>query len=162
LVRERASAHSLRAASGVITGKNVQQVKAIPPDFEPIASTSPFLDSVGRFYAKGVGAEMRLGVVVERRACNRRGRAHGGFLAGLADIALGYALGSAQDPPPQLLTSSLAIDFAGSAACGEWIETSVDLQHIGRTLGFANAYLHVAQRRIVRASGVFTRVSVSP
>lgn len=140
----------------------MQQVKAIPHDFEPLASTSPFLDSLGRFYAKGVGAEMRLGVVVERRACNRRGCAHGGFLAGLADIALGYALGSSQDPPAQLLTSSLVIDFAGSAAGGEWIETSVDLQHIGRTLGFANAYLHVAHRSRQRRVHTRERVAMTP
>jgi uncharacterized protein (TIGR00369 family) len=154
----RARVHSV---CGIMTEKSMEQVKAIPDDFEPITSTSPFLESVGRFYVKGAGSEMRLGVIVEARACNRRGRAHGGFLAGLADIALGYALASAQDPPAQLITSSLTLDFADGAACGDWVETSVDVQHVGRTLGFANAYLHVAQRRIVRASGVFARVRVS-
>jgi len=31
----------------------------------------------------------------------------------------------------------------------------VDIQKIGRTLAFANAYLHVNEARIARVSGVF-------
>ena len=71
--------------------------------------------------------------------------------------ALGYAMSTAQEPNARLITSSLSIDFAGAAKVGDWIETSVDLQHLGRKLGFANAYLTVDSRRIVRASAVFVR-----
>jgi uncharacterized protein (TIGR00369 family) len=129
----------------------------VPEDFSPIFRSSPYLDSLGTFYAKGTGAAMRLGVRVEERATNARGLAHGGFLAGLADVALGYAMSTSEDPPIRLVTSSLSLDFAGAAKVGDWIETSVDLQHLGRQLGFANAYLTVASRRIVRASAVFVR-----
>jgi acyl-coenzyme A thioesterase 13 len=135
----------------------MQQVLHVPDGFAVLSRTSPFLESVGEFYAHGAGAQMRLGVFVEPRACNSRGTAHGGFLAGLADVALGYALSSSQAPPVALITTSLSIDFAGAAACGAWIETSVEIQHLGSRLGFANAYLHVAGKRIVRASGVFAR-----
>jgi hypothetical protein len=31
---------------------------------------------------------------------------------------------------------------------------TVDVQRVGRRLGFANCYLHCAERRIVRASAV--------
>ena len=130
-----------------------------PEGFAPILRSSPYLESLGSFYSQGTGAAMRLGVYVEQRATNARGLAHGGFLAGLADIALGYALSTSQDPAVRLLTSSLSLDFAGSAKIGDWIETSVDLQHVGRQLGFANAYLTVGARRIVRASGVFLRAT---
>jgi uncharacterized protein (TIGR00369 family) len=132
-----------------------------PDDFAPIFRTSPFLESLGTFYSKGTGADMRLGVYVETRATNARGLAHGGFLAGLADVALGYAMSTSQEPPTRLITSSLSLDFAGAAKIGDWIETTVDLQHLGRQLGFANAYLTVDARRIVRASGVFVRADAS-
>jgi acyl-coenzyme A thioesterase PaaI-like protein len=72
---------------------------------------------------------------------NARGLAHGGFLAGLADVALGYARSTSQEPPVRLITGSLSLDFAGSAKVGDWIEARVDLQHVGRQLGFANANL---------------------
>ncbi len=130
-----------------------------PEGFVPIFRSSPYLDSLGTFYSQGTGAAMRLGVYLEARATNARGLAHGGFLAGLADVALGYALATSQEPPARLITSSLSIDFAGSAKVGDWIETSVDLQHVGRQVGFANAYLTVDGRRIVRASGVFLRAA---
>lgn len=129
----------------------------VPEGFAPIFRSSPYLDSLGTFYAKGTGGAMRLGVYVEARATNARGLAHGGFLAGLADVALGYAMSTASDPPARLVTSSLSLDFAGTAKIGDWIETTVDLQHLGRQLGFANAYLSVESRRIVRASAVFVR-----
>lgn len=133
----------------------------VPEDFAPILRSSPFLESLGTFYSKGTGADMQLGVFVEARATNARGLAHGGFLAGLADVALGYAMSTSAEPPIRLVTSSLSLDFAGAAKVGDWIETSVDLQHLGRQLGFANAYLTVGARRIVRASAVFVRAGAS-
>jgi acyl-coenzyme A thioesterase 13 len=130
-----------------------------PEGFLPLFRSSPFLESVGRFYFRGVGADMRIGVFVEPRATNLRGVAHGGFLSALADVALGYGLSTSETPTVRLVTASLTVDFAGSAKVGEWIETRVDIQRLGKTMGFANAYLHVNERRIVRASAVFARAS---
>lgn len=131
---------------------------ALPPaGFLPLFRSSPFLESVGRFFFQGTGADMRIGVFVEPRATNLRGVAHGGFLSALADVALGYALSTSQTPTVRLVTASLTVDFVGSAKVGDWIETSVDIQRLGKSLGFANAYLSVKERRIVRASAVFAR-----
>jgi uncharacterized protein (TIGR00369 family) len=131
----------------------------IPPDFELFAHTSPFLDSIGEFYAKGSGADLTLGVRVEARATNRRGTAHGGFYAAVADVALGYALSTSEEPLAPLTTASLTIDYAGVARVNDWLEARVDIQHLGQKLGFANAYLFVGDRRIVRVSGVFARAA---
>jgi acyl-coenzyme A thioesterase 13 len=53
------------------------------------------------------------------------------------------------------VTASLSVDFAGAARPGDWIETSVDIQKLGSRLAFANAYFHVGDERIARASAVF-------
>jgi acyl-coenzyme A thioesterase 13 len=129
----------------------------IPDGFVPLFRSSPFLESVGNFYFAGLGADMRIGVFVEPRATNLRGVAHGGFLSALCDVALGYALSTSQTPTARLVTASLSVEFAGAAKVGDWVETSVDIQHLGRQLGFASAYLYVARKRIVHASGVFAR-----
>jgi acyl-coenzyme A thioesterase 13 len=134
----------------------------VPPGFGPVFRTSPFLESVGTFYSKGMGAEMVLGVFVDERAVNARGTAHGGFLCGLADVALGYALATSQTPAVRLSTVSLSVDFAGAAKLGDWIETRVDIQRMGAQVAYANAYLYVDDKRIVRASGVFVRAPSSP
>ncbi|MEY4513077.1 MAG: hypothetical protein RLZZ450_5199 [Pseudomonadota bacterium] len=129
----------------------------IPDGFVSLFRSSPFLESVGNFYFVGLGADMRIGVFVEPRATNLRGLAHGGFLSALCDVALGYALSTSQTPTARLVTASLTVEFAGSAKVSDWVETSVDIQHLGRAMGFASAYPHVGRKRIVHASGVFAR-----
>ena len=49
----------------------------------------------------------------------------------------------------------LTLDFAGSVKVGDWVETRVDIQKLGRRMAFANAYLSVYGERVVRASAVF-------
>ena len=117
--------------------------------------SSPFLDRIGPFYSKGNGASLSIGLRILQHHLNARGLAHGGVLLTMADIALGYAMATSETPPVGAVTSHLSADFAGSARLGDWVESGVDIQKIGRTLAFANAYLSVGDVRIVRASGVF-------
>ena len=91
---------------------------------------------------------------------NARGFAHGGVLLTLADVALGHAAESSVDPPARLITASVSADFVGSARLGDWVEARVDVQRVGGRMAFANAYLHVGDRRVARASAVFARADV--
>ncbi len=77
----------------------------------------------------------------------------------IADVVLGYTTAFSQDPPVPLTTASTSVDFAGTATVGDWLQGRADVQRLGRTLAFVNAYLYVGDRRIIRASAVFT---VSP
>jgi acyl-coenzyme A thioesterase 13 len=117
--------------------------------------SSPFLDRTGPFYSKGRGQTLSIGLRVLDHHLNARGLAHGGVLLTMADIALGYAMATAADPPISAVTSQISADFAGSARLGDWVESRADIQKIGKTLAFANIYLLVGDARIVRASGVF-------
>jgi acyl-coenzyme A thioesterase 13 len=133
-----------------------------PPDgFVPVARRSPFLDLVGSVWVRedGAGLAPVYGLRIEEQHANARGGAHGGMLMTLADIVLGYTAAFSQDPPVRLTTASMSIDFAGSAAVGDWVEGRADVQRIGRTLAFVNAYLSVGHRRILRASAVFAVAS---
>jgi len=58
-----------------------------------------------------------------------------------------------------MVTASLNIDYAGSAKLGDWIEISVDVQKVGRSMAFANCYFYVDSKRIARASAVFNVIS---
>ncbi len=128
---------------------------SIPEGFEPLFRTSPVLDLVGPIYAKGKGAELVLGLRAEEKHCNARGTVHGGILATLADVALGYTIAFASDPPAALTTANLNLDYAGVAKRGDWLHTQVDIQKQGSRLSFANCYIWVGSQRIVRASAVF-------
>jgi acyl-coenzyme A thioesterase 13 len=127
----------------------------VPDGFAPLFRSSPVLDLLGPFYSRGNGTDLTLGLRVEPKHCNARGTIHGGVLATLADVAMGYAMAFATDPPTALITANLTLDFAGTARIGDWIETAVDVQKQGSRLAFANCYVAVGSERIVRASAVF-------
>lgn len=141
-------------------------VEAIPAGFVPVARTSPLAELLGPIYSKGAGYELSLGMRAQMKHSNMRGIVHGGVLAALADMALGYTLAFAVDPPMGLVTANLTIDYAGSAKIGDWMHTRTDVQRQGGRLAFANCYIYVGDQRIVRASGVFLtserRTSESP
>lgn len=128
----------------------------IPGGFEPFTRSSPFVDLVGPIYHREVGGRLEFGFLAEEKHCNSRGLVHGGFLSTVADIALGHGSGHAVDGHTNLITTSITIDFAGSARIGDWVVFRTDVQKVGRKAAFANCYGSVGETRIVRASGIFT------
>ena len=130
-------------------------MSSAPPGFGPLFRSSPVIDLIGPVYSKGEGADLVLGLRVEQKHCNMRGTLHGGILATLADVALGYAIAFSTKPPTGLITANLSLDFAGTAKIGDWLEARVDVQKKGSRLAFGNCYISVGEERIVRASAVF-------
>ncbi len=126
-----------------------------PPEFKPLFRSSPVLELIGPMYSRGEGAQRVLGLRAEAKHCNSRGTVHGGIFAILADVALGYTLAFASEPPSGLVTANLCLDYAGTAKVGDWLEAQVDIQKQGSRLSFANCFIVVAGQRIVRASAVF-------
>jgi acyl-coenzyme A thioesterase PaaI-like protein len=130
----------------------------LPHGFEPLVRASPVSELIGPVYSKGVGANFIIGLRVSEKLCNIRGTMHGGMVATVADMALGYALAWTSQPPTPMVTASLTIDYAGTAEVGDWIESRVDIQKKGAKLAFANCYIVKGEQRIAHASGVFFRL----
>jgi uncharacterized protein (TIGR00369 family) len=130
----------------------------VPEGFKQVERGGPFLRSLGPVYLKKEGDQAIVGFRIEERHLNTRGIAHGGMLVTLADSALGIVLALSLTPPQPMVTVNLTADFADSAHLGDWVEAHVDIQKVGIRLAFANCYLRVATRRILRASGVFARM----
>ena len=127
----------------------------VPEGFEPMDRGSAFLAMIGPVYCKrSKGNDIVIGLRVGPQHTNVKGLAHGGMLMTLADSALGIAITIANDEKP-MVTVNLSTDFVESAHPGDWVEAHVDIQRIGGRLAFANCYLMVGERRILRASGVF-------
>lgn len=127
----------------------------IPEGFQPLGRLSPVIEMIGPVYARGKGKDLVLGLRAEAKHCNMRGTVHGGMLATLADIALGYSLAFSTEPPTAAVTANLTLDFAGSAKNGDWLEAAVEFHKLGKRLAFANCYISTGGQRIVRASAVF-------
>lgn len=133
--------------------------KAIPEGFRLVQRSrpNPFNEMVGPFYEKREGSDVSLGLRIQERHTNSRGICHGGMLATLADLALGYACVAAGKPggPTSFVTVNLSLDFSGSAKPGDWVQSEVEVQKTGARLAFANCYLVANDVRIVRASAIF-------
>ncbi len=133
-------------------------MKNAPQGFHPIPRLSPFNALVGPLYERRQpGKELSVGLRLEEKHSNSRGICHGGVLATLADLSLGYAMHARIDGKAAFVTAHLALDYAGAAKAGDWIESVVEIQRVGSRLAFASCYLVCEERRIVRASAIFAR-----
>ena len=122
-------------------------MKEAPEGFKLIPRLSPFNALVGPLYEHRRGDEVSIGVRIEEKHANSRGICHGGLLATVADLA--------KTGGKSFVTAHLAIDYAGAARIGDWIESAVEIQRMGSRLAFANGYLLCGESRIVRASAIF-------
>ena len=130
---------------------------AIPEGFRRIERLSPFNALVGPLYERRDGESVSIGLALEEKHTNSRGICHGGVLATLADLALGYAMLARSGDKGGFLTAHLAVDYAGAARAGDWVESKVEIQRVGARLAFANCYLLCDGKPIVRASAIFAR-----
>src|SRR5690349_5185272 len=100
--------------------------ESIPPGFRKLEGLSPFNALVGPLYEKRDGEAVSVGVVIEQKHTNSRGICHGGVLATIADLALGYAMLAKSGDKGSFLTAHLAVDYAGSARPGDFVHSSVE------------------------------------
>ncbi|HEV2815221.1 MAG TPA: PaaI family thioesterase [Solirubrobacteraceae bacterium] len=125
-----------------------------PAGFEPWPRSSPFADHAGPLLFRRDGDRLTFGVVVEERHTNARGTAHGGMLATMADLVLGYAAAFSTDPPTRLQTAGLSIDFLSAARPGDFVTASPQVLRVGGRLAHATVTLEVESRVVARASCV--------
>ena len=129
----------------------------IPEGFRlaaPRNRPNPFNQMVGPFYEKREGKAVSLGLFIEEKHTNSRGICHGGLLATMADLALGYAC-LAIGSQTSFVTVNLTLDYAGSARPGDWVQSIAQVQKTGSRLAFANCYLVANGVQIVRANAIF-------
>src|SRR5262245_29023732 len=91
---------------------------SVPEGYELLQRTvgNTFAGLAGPFYAKRQGRDISLGLRIEQRHLNSRGSCHGGLLATLADIALGYAcVAAAEDSQNKnFVTIDLSVEYMAS------------------------------------------------
>ncbi|HVN02752.1 MAG TPA: PaaI family thioesterase [Caulobacteraceae bacterium] len=107
---------------------------------------SPLTDPWEPLFSRKDGGIVTIGFRAGAPHANSRGFVHGGMLSALADNAMGLSCGQSLEGGASLVTVSLAVDFLGSAALGQWIEVRPTISRLGSTLCFAEA--------VVTADGV--------
>lgn len=127
---------------------------AIPEHFEPLAA-SPFSERIGPLYVSQTDSGTVLGVLIEAHHANRSGRAHGGLLMTLADVALSRAVLRELPPGSTLATADLHIAFLEAIGEDDWLEAVPSVDRIGRALIHASCVLRSGERNVARAMGTF-------
>lgn len=131
---------------------------AIPDSFEPL-NPSPFSELVGPVYVRDATSAPVLGVRVASHHANRVGRAHGGLLMTLADIAVSRASVLALPPGSTIATASLQIAFLRAVSEGQWLEAIPKVDRLGRALVHASCSLRAGDQEV---ASVLATISVRP
>jgi len=131
----------------------------IPEGYEIVPRTQgpTFAGLVGPFYAKREGRELSLGLRIEQRHLNSRGSCHGGSLATLADIALGYACVAASEDGQNrnFVTIDLAVEYLAATQAGDWLYSEVKVMNADTRTAAAAGHLLVEGRPVARISANF-------
>lgn len=123
-----------------------------PAGFIPMQSNG-FVRHCGLYQHPELGI---LGARIRPEHLNPLEIAHGGFLATLADTALGRAIFRASGAVRPFATVSLTIDYLNPARPGRWIEAFAEVHKIGRQLSHASLELRDGHRVIARGKAIFT------
>ena len=127
----------------------------IPEGFEPHFRRSPLTDPWEPIFSRRTADAVILGLRLARPHTNSRGLIHGGLIAALADNAMGLSCGVKLDDGARLVTVSLAVDFIGTAAVGQWLAVESEVIKTGGTLCFAQCRVTADGAVIARANGTF-------
>lgn len=144
----------------MLAGAHVQtgvanDLAAIPSGFMPFSSQAGALEALGNFFARPITGGFQVGLLVTSRHTNSRGTLHGGVLATLSDIGLGYAIAAAHEPPLKGVTTNLTIDYAAPVPVGSWLHVVVDQQvRAGRNVIATGRVMH-ADRVVAVIRGTF-------
>lgn len=131
----------------------------IPNGFVPHSRRSPFTDPFEPLYARVSPDQYSLGTLLRDIHCNSRGLVHGGFIATLADNAMGltcgYDLGRAGKTVSAMVTVNLSVDYVGRAKVGDWLQTDSRIVKRGASLAFVETRLISADDIVARANATF-------
>lgn len=131
----------------------------VPYGYEIVQRTQgpTFAGLAGPFYAKRQGRELSLGLRIEQRHLNSRGTCHGGLLATLADIALGYACVAANEDGQSrnFVTIDLAVEYLAATQAGDWLYSEVRVMNADTRTAAAAGHLLVDGRPVARISANF-------
>ncbi|MDP3951073.1 PaaI family thioesterase [Microbacterium sp.] len=125
--------------------------------FNPLGFTAPFLDAISaELLELTTGSLTQVAVEVKAAHCNLRGSAHGGFVAAVADVALGLAVMRTDSSIESAVTVQMAVNYTGAAALGDVIVIDAEAGHVGRNLGFASMTARSRGRVVAQGSGIFS------
>lgn len=144
----------------------------VPREFDPAAAgwvrqqERTLLNLIGAVWRRDIDGAPSLGMVCEPQHDNGWGKMHGGMLMTLADVGLGAVVGRLRnaDLPPgaariQSPTIQLDVHFIGAVEMGDFVYSRAEALRLTKSLSFMRGTLHVGDRVIASAQGVFKSIA---
>lgn len=132
----------------------------LPAGFRPFPQNVGYANAIDPMFFCESEAGVTLGLEVRRQHLNGMGICHGGVIMLMADICCSWNVrnklserGASRTISPP--TVSLNFDFLKAARSGDWLEASVDMLELKRSLGFAAGKVTRDSSVIARFSGSF-------
>ncbi len=137
--------------------------QSVPEGFHPLnLKASGFITTNGPLYAFHEKGALRLGFRVEHRHCNPTGVCHGGMLATLADMVLGFGVAVGAGIDRFMPTVNLNCDYVAPAPEGCWLEGTADVVRTTRNLAFANILITADGAPCLRGNGILKIPAENP
>lgn len=130
-----------------------ESIPAAPDGFVRSEARGPFSTHNGPYFHARPAEGAAQAFFVLPRHCNGMGILHGGMVSAFLDGLLGAAVGRATRTAS--VTIHLSLDFLSMARAGEWVIGESRVTRQTKDLAFAEGRLHVGNKDIARASGVF-------
>ncbi len=117
----------------------------------------PFEMHTGPFYSRMTeSGGHHFALVAEEHHCNRQGILHGGLMMTMIDLAL--AATAKEVLADRYVTITLNSEFVAAGNVGEIISATGELVRRTRSLAFVRGQVHVDDRVLLTASGVFKKL----
>jgi len=120
-----------------------------------------FTPSIAPFYCRESEADLVFRVEIDAQHCNGAGTAHGGFLATIADVVLGYNINHRIPKDWRIATSNLSIQYLAPVLPGQWVEGRIDWIKVGRRLCHASGTLDIEGVPTVAMHAIFAVLTSS-
>jgi len=120
-----------------------------------------FIPSIATFFFRKSEADLVFRVELDAQHCNGAGTAHGGFLASIADVVLGYNINHRIPKEWRIATSNLSVQFLAPARPGQWLEGKIDRIKIGKRLCHATGTLDVDGEPVIAMQAIFAVLNVA-
>jgi len=126
----------------------------IPEGFREFGFNKGLFGTVGPIYGRILNGEASLGFLVAEKHLNPVGTCHGGMLATLVDVQIGFGSSVILKQRKFYPTINLNCDFLSPPREGQWIQGRTEVVKATRRMVFCNAWLEADGEICLRANGI--------
>lgn len=131
----------------------------IKEGWTPWPNPSPFVKALGPLYVRPQGPHLAFRIRIRPEHANSGGHAHGGFLATLADIWLGYNVNHLLPKAARFVTSNLNISYLRIGALGQVLDSQIDRIKLGSKLHHASGVILCDGKEVAAMTATFAALA---